>query len=287
MYAEINGIHLFFDITGLQYVPNGAEMKERPVCFILHGGPGSSHVHFLPDILPLAEKMQLVFIDDRNCGHSEEGNINDCTMQQNVDDIEALRQYLGLDKIYVLGQSYGGMKAQLYAIQHAENLHGLILCCTAPSSRFNQTADKIIMEKATDEQKELWQMKKENRITDMNDYMYRMNSMYHHKWNKEIADEAFNANKRNPMKIAVNQHQRLGELADFDLVPELHKITCPTLIFAGKYDFITSPEHNEEIHRAIHGSEYHLLENSSHSLFSDEPETVFPIIQNFIDRTFR
>ncbi len=286
MYANVNGVKLFFDVAGKQYVPDGPVMREKPVCFVLHGGPGSSHAHYLPQILPLAETMQLVFIDDRNCGLSGECDIETCTMEQNVEDIEALRQYLGLEKIYVLGQSYGGIKAQLYGIKYSEHLHGLILCCTTPSYRFGLTADGIIEANATEEQKELWRMKKEDRIPDMNDYMRRMASLYHHKWDDEVCQQAYESNQRAKQKIEVNQHQRQGELAAFDFVPELHQIQCPVQIFAGKYDFITAPVHNEEIHRAIPQSEYHLLEESSHELFCDEPEVVFPLIEEFVGRTF-
>ena len=63
-----------------------------------------------------AEIMQLVYIDDRSCGRSERVDINTSSIKQNVDDIEALREYLGLDKIFILGQSYGGFKAQKYII---------------------------------------------------------------------------------------------------------------------------------------------------------------------------
>ena len=68
MYAKINGVDLFFDIAGKQYVPDGSLMKKKPVCLVLHGGPGCSHYHFLPAFLALADTMQLVFIDHRCSG---------------------------------------------------------------------------------------------------------------------------------------------------------------------------------------------------------------------------
>ena len=125
MYAKVNGTRIFFDVAGKQFVPDGPVMREKPVCLVLHGGPGSDHSHFLPGILPLAEHMQLIFLDHRNSGRSEWGPIETSSMKQNSEDAEAVRQYLGLDKIYVLGQSYGGMVAQQYALDHQAHLHGI------------------------------------------------------------------------------------------------------------------------------------------------------------------
>ena len=68
MFAKLNGAKIFFDIAGLQWVPDGRKMKEKPVCLVFHGGPASSHIGYLSSMLPLADTMQLIFLDDRSCG---------------------------------------------------------------------------------------------------------------------------------------------------------------------------------------------------------------------------
>lgn len=286
MYAKVNGTRLFFDVAGKQFVPDGPVMKEKPVCLVLHGGPGSDHSHFLPGILPLAETMQLIFVDHRNSGRSDRGPIELSSMKQNSDDVEALRQYLGLEKIYVLGQSYGGMVAQQYGLDHQEHLHGLILVTTAPSYRTNETATEIVMRRGTEEQKELWHKKWAGEITDYNDYMTRMASLYHCKFDEEDRMEAINSRKRGISNTEVNNYQRSGELATFDFVPVLPKIKCPVLIIGGKEDFVTAAVHSEEMHKAMPQSELHIVEQSSHSVFSDRPDYVFPVIEAFVERTF-
>ena len=286
MYAKINGIRIFFDVAGKQFVADGPIMREKPVCLVLHGGPGSDHSHFIPDALPLAETMQLIFLDHRNSGRSDRCDLSECSMKQNSEDAEALREYLGLDKIFVLGQSYGGMVAQQYALDHQEHLHGLILVTTAPSYRINETATDIVLRRGTPEQIAMWQAKWSDEIPDFDEYMMKMNSLYHYKDDEESRKEALMAGTRKISNTELNNYQRKGELATFDFVPELPKIKCPVLIIAGAEDFITAPVHSEEMHQAIPQSELHIVEESCHSVFSDRPDYVFPVIEDFVKRNF-
>lgn len=158
MYAKINGYNIFFDVEGLQWVPDGPVMREKPVCLVLHGGPGGDHTHFMPDLSPLSEYCQLIYIDDRNTGWSERIDYRTNSIKQNVEDIEALREYLGLDKVFILGQSYGGMKAQYYAAHHPDHLYGAMIICTAPNAAgiVNDRVAKHILEYGTPEQYEIW-----------------------------------------------------------------------------------------------------------------------------------
>ncbi len=95
---------------------------------ILHGGPGASHDYFLPYLLPLARHNQLIFIDERGSGKSEK--LEDpagYTVENMVEDIEAVRQGLHLGKISLLGHSCGGILAQAYALKYQQNLTHLLL----------------------------------------------------------------------------------------------------------------------------------------------------------------
>ena len=67
---------------------------------------------------------------------------SDYTLENNVEDIEALRKHLGLEKICILGTSYGGMVAQGYATRYPKHVEKLILAVTAPSSQFLDEAKK-------------------------------------------------------------------------------------------------------------------------------------------------
>ena len=73
-----------------------------------------------------------------------------------------------------------------------------------------------------------------------------------------------------------------GFLRGFDLRPELARIAAPTLILAGRHDWICPVELSEEIHRLIPGSQFRVFEGSSHSIRSDEPEALIDAIVGFV-----
>jgi proline iminopeptidase len=86
---------------------------------IVHGGPGASLDYFLPYLLPLARHNRLIFIDDRGSGKSQKlQDPSAYTVENMVEDLENVRQGLGLGKISRLGHSYGGVLAQAYALKY-------------------------------------------------------------------------------------------------------------------------------------------------------------------------
>ena len=72
-----------------------------------------------------------------------------------------------------------------------------------------------------------------------------------------------------------------GFLRRYDLRPELGRITAPTLVLAGRHDWICPPRFSEEIHRLIPDSQLDVFEHSSHSLRVDEPERLNAAILAF------
>ena len=103
MYAEMDGTRLFFDVDGPQWVPDGGQMRQRPVLLLLHGGPGGDHGSFKKIVGQLRDVAQLVYLDHRGSGRSDPVEIADCTLDNNIDDVERLRRHLGLESISVLG----------------------------------------------------------------------------------------------------------------------------------------------------------------------------------------
>ena len=122
MRASIRGTEIYFDIEGMGLVPEGTRMIERPAAFVIHGGPGGDHTGFKPGFSPLAQHMQLVYFDHRGQGRSGKADPASYTLDENVEDMEALRQYLGLGPIISIGASYGGMVAMAHAARYPLSL---------------------------------------------------------------------------------------------------------------------------------------------------------------------
>ena len=83
-------------------------MVERPVVFLLHGGPGGDHASYKTNTAALRDVAQLVYIDHRGSGRSSKADPETYTLENNIDDLDALREHLGIERITLLGSSYGG-----------------------------------------------------------------------------------------------------------------------------------------------------------------------------------
>ena len=289
MYANVNGTKIFFDVEGLEYVPDGPKMRQRPVCFVLHGGPGGEHSHFLPAFSKMAETMQLIYVDDRSCGRSERVDITTSTMKQNVEDLEALRKYLGLGKVFVYGHSYGGMKAQQYIIDYPDSLYGVILSDTAANFQRAYRTEEIVRERGTQEQIDAYYERMRDREhNDFNKFMKIMASMYNYQCRTpEQVQALLDGENRCITNQEVNAYQYANELNSFDMIPELKNTHVPTLILVGKYDHITPKEASEDLHAAMPHSELHIIDDAAHECFCDRPDYVFPCVADFVKRNFK
>ena len=99
MRAKVRGTELYFDVDGMGLRPEASQMVERPVLFLLHGGPGGDHSGFKTQLAALRDVAQLVFIDHRGSGRSAPADHGTYTLDNNIDDVDALREHLGLARI--------------------------------------------------------------------------------------------------------------------------------------------------------------------------------------------
>jgi proline iminopeptidase len=282
MKAKIRDTEIYFDVEGVGLKGEEDRMVERPVMFVAHGGPGGDHSSYKPSISPLVDRVQIVYWDHRGQGRSARGPQETYTLENNVEDLEALRQHLGLDKIVLLGTSYGGMVALSYAVRYPENLSHLIAVVTAANSRFLERAKEIVAERGTPEQQEvcekLWAGSFEDEA-DLEDYYEKMGPMY------SLTHDAEKAKKRAKRSIrsvpAINEGFG-GFLRTYDVMDQLHKITCPTLVIAGKHDWICAPELSEEFAARIPQADLRIFEHSAHSVAADEPDLFLDTIRGFL-----
>lgn len=94
---------------------------------ILHGGPGGGLAGFYNQFCN-PEKYRIVQFDQRGSGKSTpSGELRDNTTWHLVDDIEKLRQHLGIERWVVFGGSWGSTLSLTYAVQHPERVLGLVL----------------------------------------------------------------------------------------------------------------------------------------------------------------
>lgn len=284
MRAKIRDTELYFDVDGMGLVPDGAGMRERPTAFLIHGGPGTDHAGLKARYSKLAERMQLVYFDHRGNGRSARGNPQKYTLDENVEDMEALRKYLGLGPIVSIGTSYGGTVALAHAARYPDSVSHLIVVVAVSNSRYVSRAREIVIERGTAEQLQQCDDLFAGRIDTvekMRHYFKTMGPLYSKTDDPALSSVGMTRAVLSP-EAQNRAHGPGGFLRSYDLRPELQSITAPTLILAGRHDWICPPEFSEEIQQLIPGSELKIFENSGHSIASDEPQQFFDAVLGFL-----
>lgn len=282
MKARIRGTEIWFDIDGAGLVPDGPRMVERPVMFALHGGPGGDHTYYKPALDPLTDRFQIVYVDHRGQGRSAPGPRETYTLDNNVDDLDALRDYLGLDKIVVFGTSYGGMVALAYAARYPDRVSHLIASVTSAHTDNFTSAKQFVLDHGTTEQQRvaetLWAGNFQTEA-ELIEYFDIMEPLYSKSW---IPDASKDGLLRGIYSIDAINVAFSGFLRTFDIRAELSNITAPTLVIGGRHDWILPPEMSEEIASLIPNAVLRIFEKSSHEVLYDEQQALFDLIRGFV-----
>lgn len=282
MRAKIRGTEIYFDVDGAGLLPEGDRMVERPALFLLHGGPGGDHASFKSSSAALRDVAQLVYVDHRGCGRSSPGDPADYTLDNNIDDLDALREHLGLERISVLGSSYGGMVALGYALRYPDRLANLVLVCTAPSFRFMEDARQFVERHGTPEQirvcQRLWDANFES-LDQLREFYEQMGPVY----STTFKPADFEIGWKRGLRSIVALNRGFGDfMRTFDYTERLHEIRCPTLVLAAAHDWICAPRHSQIIAERIPRSHLKLFANSGHSLASDENAAYLQSVRGFL-----
>jgi proline iminopeptidase len=119
--ADVHGVRLYTRRIG-----------GGPPVVVLHGGPGAHHDYLLPQYDLLARRRTLLYYDQRGGGRSPIARDMAAGWREHVADLEALRERWRLDRVTLLGYSWGGLLAVLYALEHPDRIGRLGLVCPAP-----------------------------------------------------------------------------------------------------------------------------------------------------------
>lgn len=284
MRAVLNDTEIFFDVDGAALVPDGPIMRQRKTAFLVHGGPGADHSGLKTGYGSLSDKMQVVYFDHRGHGRSARGNPEKYTLDQNVNDMEALRCYLGLGPIVSIGASYGGMVAMAHAARYPSAVSHLVLVVTAAHAGLIRRSRELVRELGTRDQiaacEDLWSGR-----LDTSDKMLHffkiMGTLYSKKFDPEVFEKVLDRSVQSPEPLR-RAYAPDGCMRNFDLRPELGGITARTLIIAGRHDWICAPEFSEEMHKLIKGSSLRIFEESGHSIAADEPKPLIDAIAGFL-----
>jgi proline iminopeptidase len=130
--VEVNGVSLFIRRVGA-----------GPLVVVLHGGPGAHHDYLLPQYDRLAKGRELFYYDQRGGGQSPVPRETPLGWREHVADLDGIRESLGLERITLLGYSWGGLLALLYLLEHPGAVERLALVSPAsPTAAYSREFDR-------------------------------------------------------------------------------------------------------------------------------------------------
>ena len=278
--------------TWYREVGDGEEPGKLPL-LCLHGGPGATWSHLEP-YEALAEGRRVIFYDQLGCGRSSVSEPHDPAMwttELYVEEVGAIRQALGLDTVHVLGHSWGGMLGMAYAITQPPGLASLVIESSPPSVPFWMTELAKLRSALPPDVEATLRKHEDAGTTDDPEYEKAVQVFYErHLCRVPMPDwlqRTFDGLAANPEVYhymnGPSEFHVIGTIKDWDVTNRLGRIQAPTLVFCGRYDEVT-PATAIKAHEAIPGSEFVVMEKSSHMAQAEQPEETLAMLRDWLAR---
>jgi proline iminopeptidase len=277
------GVRLYYRIVG----------AGRDTIVVLHGGPGFSLSYLAADLAPLAERHTLVFYDQRGEGRSTlVGDSASLDAQRFADDLEAVRRRLGLERLTLLGHSWGAAVAALYATRHPERVGRLVIVDGIPP-RYAQFAHAFeVMDARRDEAtRRRVAALRAAKLADPGDAA-ACRAYYAVWFQAAFADGGalrrsrgdFCAGSRAALVNKVRNVDRytVQSLGTWDWRPALGAVTAPALVIHGTADFLPV-EASREWAVALPNGRLLVLDGSGHFPYLEVPDRFFAAVETFLD----
>ncbi len=262
---SINGTSLYYHAIG----------QGDPV-IVIHGGPVLDQSYMIDHFKELAKTHRLIFYDQRASGRSTaEVDTASMTLKNLIDDIDQLRQQLGLDQVHILGHSWGGMLAAQYAIEYPLKVKSLVLCDAMPPSFRLWNEEEQLLAQRTSPHDSLLEEQVKAQEGFKNREVKWVDSLMKISFKSQFDDTT----KLTLLKIKLPQDyfkrskifEHIGpELFAFDITLQMEKIIVPALIIYGDHELetkISGPVYKN----GIANSQLVIIPHCGHFPFIEQP----------------
>ena len=279
-YVDFRGYRTWYRAVG--DLDSGA-----PPLLALHGGPGSTHNYFGP-LEGLASERPVVVYDQIGCGNSDRPTHIDWGVDIFREEVAAVRDQLGLERIHLLGTSWGGMLAQEHVLSGASGIASLILSSTlANLALWNEEQLKLKAQLPPDVVEVLDRHEAVGTYDDP-EYEEAMGVYFgrHFYRGPEPRAEldAMNEGRAPGVYRAMqgpNEWTTTGALKGWETLGRLHEIDVPALVIRGRYDMCTEPIADELV-RGISGAQLEVFDQSSHTPVLEESSRYLEVVGEFM-----
>jgi L-proline amide hydrolase len=253
----------------------------------LHGGPGSTHNYFGP-LEGLASQRPVVVYDQIGCGKSDRPQDIEWSLDVFRDEVAAVREQLGLERIHLLGTSWGGMLAQEHVLSGAEGVISLVLSSTLANLALWNEEQVKLRAALPPEVIEVLDRHEQAGTYDDPEYEQAMevySDRHFYRGPKPRAElVAMAAQKATDVYRAMqgpNEWTTTGALKGWSTRDRLDEIEVPTLVVRGRYDMCTEPIAAQLV-EGIRGAREVVMEHSSHTPVLEETDRYLEVVGDFL-----
>ena len=250
----------------------------------VNGGPGLSHAYMVQNDMwdRIARHRLVVFYDQRGTGASKRLKAGAAqSMEAQVADLEAVRRELKLEKVALVGDSYGGLLSMAYAAAHPEHVAKLVLS-DSPGPSWKDIVHVLpevfpdIEQQNKDEEQKLGPDTDAAARAGLRNH-FRMIFYSPEKrdaYMSKMGDLGFESAVAKAVAEATQNVDLKSKLADFHF---------PTLIINGRYDMNVAPLTAWQLSQIIPGSKVVFFEKSGHLPSYEEPKKYMTVLEEFLN----
>ena len=258
---------------------------------LIHGGPGSSHNYFeLIDDYAEQSGRQLIMYDQVGCGKSSLPEDEKWYVKETwAEELIALRKYLHLDQVHMLGQSWGGMLEMFYLTQYAHDGVKSVMIDGSPASikLWTQEQHRLISYLEAVDREAIAEAERTGNFSGPKYLAANDRYMERYCWDDPTEDSPeplrrpTNGKRASLIAEGPNEFTENGTISDFDVTDDLHKIDVPTLVTSGTADLCT-PLIAKSVYDHIPGAKWHLFANSRHLALLDQHDEFISVLDNWL-----
>lgn len=212
------------------------------------------------------------------------------TITRYVEEVETVRQALGLGRVHLLGHSWGGWLSVEYALTHPEALKTVILEDTAADIPHLIGELERLRAALGPETVAMMQRHEAEGTLDHPVYQAAITILNHRHvcrldhWPAPVKRSLDDWNMGPYGTIqGPNEFLYTGNLKDWNRLPDMRRITVPVLITCGEHDELT-PACSLRMKLALPNARLHVFPNSSHMPFYEEPHAYYPVLLDFLEK---
>ena len=283
---------------------NGAKLYTVSVgsgnpLIIIPGGPGGTHLPYRSfDSLSVKSNIRIIYYDAFGRGKSDTAkNLQEYSLARDIEDIEGLRIAMKLDKISLLGHSYGSLVCQGYAVKYGAHLSHLIIANGFHSFMMWQENDDNSNKEIKTNYPEVWDtlMKVREQGSISSDAIHqeiygRVPYGFLYAYNPDKFVSRGQKAYPNPYNTKL-YYQMVGkdgdfivgnDIGNFDFRKQLKDLKMPVLIIAGRYDHVAVPWMQMKFKEYCPQAQFVMFEKSGHNPQVEEPQKEFALIKQFM-----